>query len=174
MNRKTHILHFKLNNSVHILLSEYAKETNKSISSIITMIIEKSLPFIEKNHISFQNKESKYSLIAFPVDKRRSVHAYIPEEYYRKLKQLHQDLNFFSIAQILRKLIKYFFQACEKYGNEELSAKTERIKELWKVKKELFIKENKVFQLQLFNEFRNSFVRITYNTRSIPIRFEFI
>ena len=60
---------------------------------------------------------SKYKLIK--EDKsidRKHVIVKIPDFLYRRLKSLHDVLNYYSIAQLLRKLIRVFFDMVSKFG----------------------------------------------------------
>jgi hypothetical protein len=52
-----------------------------------------------------------------PDEIREHVHAYLAEDLYRELKLLHQDLNVFSIAQIVREFLEIFLGLFEKYRN---------------------------------------------------------
>ena len=55
-----------------------------------------------------------------PNEIREHVHAYLPADLYRELKLIHQDLNFFSIAQILRGFLEVFLALVEKFGDNIL------------------------------------------------------
>ena len=55
-----------------------------------------------------------------PDEMREHVHAYLPVDLYRELKLIHQDLNFFSIAQILRGFLEVFLALVEKFGDNIL------------------------------------------------------
>ncbi|MBN2441425.1 MAG: hypothetical protein JXJ04_08760, partial [Spirochaetales bacterium] len=46
------------------------------------------------------------------------VHVYVPDELYRELKLLHQDLNFYSIAQLVRELLDFFLGLVDVYKNK--------------------------------------------------------
>jgi hypothetical protein len=43
-----------------------------------------------------------------PDEVREHMHVYVPEELYREMKLLHQDLNFYSIAQMVREFLEWF------------------------------------------------------------------
>ena len=45
-----------------------------------------------------------------PDEVREHMHVYLPERLYRELKLLHQDLNFFSIAQMVREFLAWFLE----------------------------------------------------------------
>ena len=56
-------------------------------------------------------------------------------EYYRKIKQIHHDLNFFSMAQVIRRVVLYFLMLVSQYGHNRLHIEIE--KRLQKIKKRL-------------------------------------
>ena len=63
-----------------------------------------------------EQRMSKYMPVSNnPEEIREHVHAYLPADLYRELKLIHQDLNFFSIAQILRGFLKVFLVLVEKF-----------------------------------------------------------
>ena len=43
---------------------------------------------------------------------------YVPDELYRELKLLHQDLNFFSIAQLVREFFDFFLGLVDVYKDD--------------------------------------------------------
>jgi hypothetical protein len=174
MKRKTHDLHFIMTDKLYFQLSNMAHEMNKSLSSTIFMMIENFMPFIEKNNISFQDKESCYQLVGIPGEERVDVHAYIPEEYYRRLKQLHHDLNVYSLGQIIRKIIEYFLKACVKYGADGLLKKLRGIMEKWNKKKEILKDEGKEFKLLSHKNLLFPYLTISYDINSKPFIFKFI
>ena len=51
-----------------------------------------------------------------PDEIREHAHVYFPEDEYRRLKLMHQDLNYFSIAQLLRSFLKFFIDLVKEYG----------------------------------------------------------
>ena len=69
MKKGIHIFHFKLNESIRSKLLIHAKTNIKSVSSIITGIIERYMPFIEKNQISFQDKSAVIKLLQIRMKK---------------------------------------------------------------------------------------------------------
>ena len=172
MKRSIHVLHFKLDKEQHSALLKIAEDNKTSLSKTIVSIIGKFMPFIEKNQISFQDRESRYQVINNKKEKRRSILAYLPQEYYRKLKHLHHDLNVYSIAQIMRKLIRYFINANEKYGFKNLSMYIERIDRKWKEKKKIL--KDMGTMIQLFNKNHlPASLTVSYDLYSRPISYKF-
>ena len=92
MKKNIHVLHFKLDKEKYAELSIYAKNHNKSISKTIVSIIEEFMPFIEKNHISFQDKESRYRFINNKKKKNGKVSLCIC------LKYIIERLNIFIMT----------------------------------------------------------------------------
>jgi hypothetical protein len=133
-----HDLHFMLNELTLKKLMEISRALKiKTISGTIVAIIEFLTPYLEKNQIEFQNRESRYKQIADSSEKRHHVHAYIPENIYRKLKELHQYLNFYSLAQILREIIEIYLKDFFKEGLKKVVKKYEKIIKRWNVRKEM-------------------------------------
>jgi hypothetical protein len=143
-----HDLHFMLNDLTLKKLIEISKALKiKTISGTIVAIIEFLTPYLEKNQIEFQNRESRYKQIADQSEKRHHIHAYIPENIYRKLKELHQYLNFYSLAQILREIIEIYLKDFFKCGLKKVVKKYEKVKRMWKMRK--VIKKGGAFLRQL-------------------------
>ena len=53
-----------------------------------------------------------------PEEIREDIHVYVPDELYRELKLLHQDLNFYSIAMVVRDLVNFFLGLMDVYKKE--------------------------------------------------------
>jgi len=157
----THNFHFKLEINT---IEKLKKITNiKSLSGIIKFIIKSSYKFIEKSHYFEKEKNSCYHKIS----QNKSFHAYLEKEDYRRLKQIHQDLNYFSIAQILRKIINRFLFYYEKYGMEELIKKINIINYLisLKLRKEIF-RNKQLYQKEYYS--------ISYSEKFSPIAFKLL
>ncbi|MBN2442786.1 MAG: hypothetical protein JXJ04_15625 [Spirochaetales bacterium] len=87
-----------------------------SLSGIMVMILELLIPVIRKEQKWGRQRLSKYMAVCDdPEKKREHVHAYLPEELYRELKLLHQDLNFYSIAQMARGFLIFFLDLADMY-----------------------------------------------------------
>ncbi|MBN1697978.1 MAG: hypothetical protein JW881_10730 [Spirochaetales bacterium] len=90
-----------------------------SLSGIIVGIISLFNPFTLKEHQWGKQRMSRYQPVSHDHDEHREhIHVYFPEDVYRKVKLLHADLNFFSIAQLVRWLLELFLEMFEKYGNK--------------------------------------------------------
>jgi hypothetical protein len=167
-------MHFVINEK---LLKKLDKTTErmklKTRSATIVAIFNLFLPYLEKNQIKFKNNENKYRLVANLKEKRRHVHAYIHEDMYMRLKLLHGYSNFYSVAQILREIIKIYLKDCRKYGVEGSVEKLEKLK-----KKREMIKKDRMgrkFLRQLNNYDKYPLtLSITYDRLFLPVSIKFL
>jgi hypothetical protein len=91
----------------------------KNLSKVIRKILEVLIPAVEVEQEWGYQRKSRYRYISEdPEEPRTDVAVYLPESLYRQLKQVHNDLNFYSIAQIARVFIELFFSFLKKYGEE--------------------------------------------------------
>ncbi len=157
----THNFHFKL----EIRMIEKLKKISniKSLSGIIKYIIKSSYKFIEKSHYFEEEKNSCYNRI----NQSKNFHVYLQKEDYRRLKQIHQDLNYFSIAQILRKIINRFLFYYEKYGMEGLIKKINILNNLISLKLKKVINKNKLL-------YQKKYYSIVYSEEFSPIAFKLL
>ena len=89
-----------------------------SISRLIVEILSILAPLVEKEHFFGEQRGSKYELIhSDPEIKRASTHVYMPDYLYRQLKLIHQDLNCYSIAGLVREFLRVFLELVERYGD---------------------------------------------------------
>jgi len=116
-------------------LEKFAKDLKKSVSSTVVEIFVNMLTYLEKKEHSFKEEAGKYGLLGNPDDTRAHIHVYLPQELHRKLKQVHQDLDSFSMAQILRDIIEVYLKGCIKTGVEEYKRRVARTNKRWNEKK---------------------------------------
>ncbi|MBN2440466.1 MAG: hypothetical protein JXJ04_03955 [Spirochaetales bacterium] len=91
----------------------------KSVSRMIGKILEVLTPVIGKEHKWGEQRLSKYKAVCDdPEVIREHTHVYVPSELYRELKLLHQDLNFYSIAQLVRWLVDLFLTLVDVYKDD--------------------------------------------------------
>ncbi|MBN2533446.1 MAG: hypothetical protein JXB88_11160 [Spirochaetales bacterium] len=89
-----------------------------SISQLVVKIFSLLSPHLEKEHFTGKQRMSKYELVNDDRKiSRESVHVYFPDSLYRRLKAIHHDLNFYSIAQLVRMMLRMFLDWMKKYGN---------------------------------------------------------
>ena len=104
-----------------------------SKSELIVKILNLNIPLMEKYHLKRREQDSRYKIIEeyqgssgnlIPgkpgVKCRVSIHTYLPGSLYRRLKQLHSELNFYSMAQLVREVIRFFLWLFERYGRDAL------------------------------------------------------
>ena len=120
-----HDFHFVMPESMKEELKSVSLFINKSLSSIIREVLMHLIPVLKRKHDWAYQQFSKYFLVSKDKEEKRvSVHTYIPEALYKQLKLMHNDLNMYSIAQLVRYFLRYFLDKAEKYGDkvlEELS-----------------------------------------------------
>jgi hypothetical protein len=93
----------------------------RSLSGIIVKVLSLLAPVVKREHKWGEQRMSRYKPVSDNPDEiREHVHAYLPANLYRELKLIHQDLNFFSIAQILRDFLEVFLGLVEEYGDNIL------------------------------------------------------
>ena len=105
-----------------------------SRSGMIVKILDTTIPLLEKYHFKREEQDCRYRKVEryrYPkknylkreeeIKKVVSVHCYMPEALYRKLKQVKGDLNFHSIAQLVRELMRFFLWLFDRYGVECLN-----------------------------------------------------
>lgn len=89
----------------------------RGVSGVAVKILQVLLPIIGRELKWGKQRMSKYRNVCNDPDVARDhVHMYIPDGLYRELKLLHQGLNFYSIAQFVRGLLKWFLgyvEGCE-------------------------------------------------------------
>ena len=111
LSSHSHEFHFIINKSMKERLTRldmYEKAGN--LSGIIVKILSMLSPILKKKHKWGKQRKSRYLPISsHPEEIREHVHAYFPENVYRELKLMHQDLNYYSIAQLIREFLRLFF-----------------------------------------------------------------
>ncbi|MBN2536102.1 MAG: hypothetical protein JXB88_24690 [Spirochaetales bacterium] len=127
-----HEFHFVIAQSMRIRLEELDvfKGLHK-ISRSVVRILLLLVPVIKREHDWGKQRDSCYKYVSpDPNENRVHAHAYLPEDLYRKLKLIHQDLNFFSMGQIVRFFIKVFFKLVDEY-KEDVLKELERMYKEW-------------------------------------------
>ena len=89
-----------------------------SFSGIVAQIISELAPVVKAAHKWGRQRKSRYRFVVNdPGDTVCHVHTYLDEDVYRELKLIHHDLNFYSMAQILRMFLGLFLGLVDKYGD---------------------------------------------------------
>ena len=111
--------HFKMDILMMDELTDLALfEKTQSVSGAINRILLQLFTIIEKIDMDGIQRFRKYKLIN--EDKRidrKHVIVRIPDFLYRRLKSLHDVLNYYSIAQLVRELIGVYLNMVSKFGD---------------------------------------------------------
>ncbi|MBN2535912.1 MAG: hypothetical protein JXB88_23740 [Spirochaetales bacterium] len=130
---KLHEFHFVIGHRMRIRLEEldvFGELDN--ISGIVVKILSLLVPVIKREHDWGEQRDSRYEYVSPDLEEDRvHTHAYLPENLYRKIKLIHHDLNFFSLAQIVRFFIVVFFELVDEY-KEDVLKELERMFKEWK------------------------------------------
>ena len=114
-----HVFHFVMDRGMKkdIKKLDMYKETG-SLSGVIVKIFSLLAPIIMKEHKWGEQKMSRYLPVCDDPDEiREHVQVCFPGEVYRQLKLIHQDLNVYSIAQLVRGFLRFFLVLVKEYGN---------------------------------------------------------
>ena len=114
-----HDFHFVMDKGMKEALTRlYIKEEKRSLSGIIVMILSLIGPLIKKEHLWGEQRKSRYLAVCNnPDEVREHVHVYFPKDVYRELKLMHQDLNVFSIAMVVREFLRFFLDLVKEHGD---------------------------------------------------------
>jgi hypothetical protein len=112
-------------------------EKTVSLSGKIEKILSLLIPVMERKHKWGKQRKSEYKIVSRdPAEKREHVHAYLPISLYRRLKLMHQDLNAYSIAQLIREFLGFFLRVIDVFGDETINI-LKKIFYKWKRMKEV-------------------------------------
>ena len=139
--KKDQELHFVTTSEMKNKLKNIAKSLNLSLSALIAYVLMKFADRVKQRYC-FGNEDGN---IYERIDADASIHFYISKEDYRFLKKMHADLNFFSMAKLLRFILQVFIEEYEKIGmlgfekkcgiiTLKLFLKITKIKKWWKSK----------------------------------------
>ena len=113
-----HVFHFIMDRGMKKELKKldmYEKEG--SLYGVIMRIFSILTTIIKKEHKWGEQRVSRYLPVCDDPDEiREHVQVYFPEKVYRQLKLMHQDLNVYSIAQLLRRFLILFLNLVKEYG----------------------------------------------------------
>ncbi|MBN2441428.1 MAG: hypothetical protein JXJ04_08775 [Spirochaetales bacterium] len=134
---RLHEFHFVLNRGMKDkILNIGFFNGSKSVSGMIVNILKVMTPVMGKEHKWGEQRMTRYAAVCNdPEEIRDHVHVYVPDELYRELKLLHQDLNFYSIAQLVRELLDFFLGLVDVYKNK-VFLKLKKIFARWKAEDE--------------------------------------
>jgi hypothetical protein len=121
--QKKHEFHFVIPRGMRKKLKELTVfKKPLGLSGIIVEILKKLRPVVKVEHKWGEQRMSRYRYVSENKNEKRDhVHAYLDEDIYRELKLIHQNLNFYSIGQILRGFLEFFLDLVEEHGNNVFS-----------------------------------------------------
>ena len=128
-----HEFHFVLDRGMRkeLMGLELYKRTG-NLSGVIAKILILIGPVIKREHKWGEQRESRYLPVCEDPDEvREDVHAYLPVGFYRELKLMHADLNYYSIGQMVRDFLRFFLDLVKVYG-ENVFAELRKLFKRWK------------------------------------------
>ena len=166
--KKDQELHFVTTSEMKNKLKNIAKSLNLSLSALIAYVLMKFADRVKQRYC-FGNEDGN---IYERIDADASIHFYISNEDYRFLKKMHADLNFFSMAKLLRFILQVFIEEYEKIGmlgfekkcgiiTLKLFLKITKIKKWWKSR-----------ELSHFEGNTKPFYKVIYNNCYQVVGFE--
>ena len=128
-----HVFHFVVDREMKKNLKNLDMyEETGCLSGVIVKIFSLLAPLIKKEHKWGKQRVSRYLPVCDDPDEiREHVHVYFPGKVYRQLKLIHQDLNVYSIAQLVRGFLRFFLDLVNGYGNNVLH-ELKRLFKQWK------------------------------------------
>lgn len=176
-----------INKDIKSEIAQIGKYFNKKrISTIISRVLHYLYPYIKYSH-SFSND---FIPIYEKFQWNEKIHVIIDYKTYLLLKKIRDDTNGYSIAYIVRRLIKFFIHKIQSFENLDsflvwlnslYIRKNNEIKkkqyDVWKIMEEKQI--NKLGRLIMDNKKRefplkNPYLTITYNKFYRPILFKYL
>ena len=115
---------FVLNKSLFDKIKDLKDKKNKDLSVIVREIILLMIPILRKKHLYEKRKEKDYKFI----NATEKIRVFLPEELYNELKLVHDQLNSFSIATLIRELLEIYFIGIETYGEEKFMKMIQKLK----------------------------------------------
>ncbi len=117
---------FMIGKELQDKIENYCKIKNISRNKCLTIIFTIMIPLLKKEHFTGEERGNKYQV--FTAVKR--IHLYLDEKLYRELKLIHSNLDFFSMASIVRFLMEEFFERVKNSDGDEKTVERE-MREIW-------------------------------------------
>ncbi len=117
---------FMIGKELQDKIEDYCKTKNISRNKCLTIILNMMIPLLKKEHFTGEERGNKYEIITAV----KRIHLYLDEKLYREVKLIHSNLDFFSMAGIVRFLIEDFFERVKKNNGDEKSVERE-MREIW-------------------------------------------
>jgi len=106
--------HFAANSFIKKKIQQFGKKYNYNISQTIRSAIKTVSFYLDRKHYYEEEDRNKYSRVYADCD----IHLYISEEEYRKIKIIHANMNFYSMAKLVRWMIDLFLDIADRLGNK--------------------------------------------------------
>jgi hypothetical protein len=171
-----HEFHFVLNKKMKKEIIVLSKKLKKSMSSTIVYIINNLNPILERYHYVYpENKEDgRYRLI----NGKKHIHIYMDEVDYRRIKQVFANMYIYSMAIIIRRMIRIYIDEINRYGIkrfEKIMLKYGKINDV-KFKREGRKKWEKyeIVQQMSYNKVRNKLYKTTFTANYTLLGFEIL
>ncbi|HOJ63828.1 MAG TPA: hypothetical protein PLE45_05355 [Spirochaetota bacterium] len=110
---------FVVGDSLFNKIKNMALKRNIKFSTIIREIILKMVPVLEKKHFKEARRKKDYPVVMAAY----RVKVFLPEKLYNELKMIHDHLNTFSMATLVREIIEAYFEGIERFGETEFEKK---------------------------------------------------
>ena len=170
-----HDLHFVIIKKDFNWIFEKAKELDESLSGIVRIMIFYMMPFVDLNWLKSKSRKSKYKILDKKPKERYHIHCYVSEEIYQKFKTVHKDLDFYSMSQIARLVVKYFLQGVKKYEYEGFTERLKKCKANWNKKLEEFADKKITYRKQMrMGGSKFTYFQTVYSTEYEPIMIKFM
>ena len=133
---------FVLNKSLFDKIKYLKEKKNKDLSVIVREIILLMIPVLRKKHLYEKRREKDYKFI----NATEKIRVFLPDEVYNELKLVHDQLNSFSIATLIRELLEVYFAGIQIYGEEKFMKMIQKLKneiEGLKIRKACVVKEGR-------------------------------
>ncbi len=105
--------HFILSKNFKRELIYFTKKIKMNLSDTIVYIINIMIPLLDKNFFKNNKKSFGSKKIGEPVSECR---IYLEKSLYLKLKLIHGTKQTFSIAMLIRELLKHFLIGIKRFG----------------------------------------------------------
>jgi hypothetical protein len=157
--------HFKMDVKMMDKLTDLKLFTKtESLSETIKRILLELFPIIEMEDVAEKQRYSKYRLINDKKEiKRKHVVVQLPNFLYRRLKSLHDVLNYYSMAQLVRDLLWWYLNLVKEFGDAYGEELMRLVKEWTKISKSSEILVEYINQLLTFTGDIIEIIKIFYN-----------
>lgn len=126
-----HKFHFVLNSKLFTMIKKEARENNVSVSKCVRKIIKSMRFAIEKLQFKSPPLYFKYNKIRADKD----IFINLDMENYLLIANVQDSLKLFSKAQILRFILKMFFEIKENSKNKLIETVLENMNVKWEIER---------------------------------------